>query len=211
MLNMFHCLIRHRKMQLQDDNLDTRNKLFVLNGSWLRTSSMKLKPSTETKWSHIGWVVWIRIFIQFITHQVYPMLYQVSHCFLNITIYTITTCQYLLYTVKLFNNGHPFCRGLVAIVDECPLLRDCGKMSTNPSVWRGQGRLIYTKSVLQSFRPTKKCTDLQYRAYQWHISSCLSSRLPWSFISLLNLCYQYILQNISAPSAPCIDSSQTSL
>ncbi len=30
-------------------------------------------------------------------------------------------------TVKLLNNGHPFCRGLVAVVDECPLIRGCGK------------------------------------------------------------------------------------
>ncbi len=28
-------------------------------------------------------------------------------------------------TVKLLNNGHPFCRGLVAVVDECPLVRGC--------------------------------------------------------------------------------------
>ncbi len=47
--------------------------------------------------------------------------------------------------MKLLNNGHPFCRGLVAIVDECPLVRGCGKMSTNPRVWRGQGCLINTK------------------------------------------------------------------
>ncbi len=32
-------------------------------------------------------------------------------------------------TVKLLNNGHPFCRGLVAVVDECQLLRGCGKLS----------------------------------------------------------------------------------
>ncbi len=38
-------------------------------------------------------------------------------------------------TVKLLNNGHPFCRGLVAVVDECPLIRGCGKMTTNPRVW----------------------------------------------------------------------------
>ncbi len=30
-------------------------------------------------------------------------------------------------TVKLLNNGHPFCRGLVAVVDECLLIRGCGK------------------------------------------------------------------------------------
>ncbi len=30
-------------------------------------------------------------------------------------------------TVKLLNNGQPFCRGLVAVVDECPLVRGCGK------------------------------------------------------------------------------------
>ncbi len=59
-------------------------------------------------------------------------------------------------TVKLLNNGHPFCRGLMAVVEECPLVRGFGKMSTNPCVWRGQGRLIYTKSVSRSFRPTKK-------------------------------------------------------
>ncbi len=59
-------------------------------------------------------------------------------------------------TVKLLNNGHPFCRGLVTVVDECPLVRGCDKMSTNPRVWRGQGCLIYTKSVPRSFRPTKK-------------------------------------------------------
>ncbi len=53
----------------------------------------------------------------------------------------------LVLTVKLLNNGHPFCRGLVTIVDECPLVQGCGKMLTNPSVWRGQGRLIYTKSI----------------------------------------------------------------
>ncbi len=62
----------------------------------------------------------------------------------------------MLYTVKLLNNGHPFCRGLVAVVDECPLVRGCRKMSTNPRVWRGQGRLINTKLVPRSFRPTKK-------------------------------------------------------
>ncbi len=89
----------------------------------------------------------------------------------------------LSITLKLLNNGHPFCRGLVAVVDKCPLIRGCGKMSTNPWVWRGQSRLTYTKSVPRSFRPTKKCTDLQYRAYQWYISSCISSRPPLSFIS----------------------------
>ncbi len=88
-----------------------------------------------------------------------------------------------LNTVKLLNNGHPFCRGLVAVVDECPLVSGCGKMSTNPCVWRGQGRLINTKSVPRSFRPTKKWTDLQDRTYEWYISSCISSRPPWSFIS----------------------------
>ncbi len=82
--------------------------------------------------------------------------------------YTHSQIHYAIlgYTVKLLTNGHPFCRGLVAVVDECSLLRGCRKMSTNPHVWRGQGHIIYTKSVLQSFRPTKKCTDLQYRAYQ---------------------------------------------
>ncbi len=59
-------------------------------------------------------------------------------------------------TVKLLNNGHPFCRCLVAVVEECPLVRGFGKMSTNPQVWRDQGRLIYTKSVSRSFRSTKK-------------------------------------------------------
>ncbi len=46
----------------------------------------------------------------------------------------------------------------MAFVDECPLVRGCGKMSTNPHVWRGQGRLINTKSagLPRSFRPTKK-------------------------------------------------------
>ncbi len=72
-------------------------------------------------------------------------------------------------TVKLLNNGHPFCRGLVAVVEECPLVRICWKMSTNTRVWRGQGRLIYTKSDPRSFRPAKKWTDLQDRAYQWYI------------------------------------------
>ncbi len=86
-------------------------------------------------------------------------------------------------TVKLLYNGHPFCRGLVAVVDECPLVSGCGKMSTNPSVWRGQGRLINTKLVPRSFRPTKKWTDLEDGTYEWYISSCISSRLPWSFIS----------------------------
>ncbi len=41
-------------------------------------------------------------------------------------------------TVKLLYNGHPFCRGLVAVVDECPLVRGCGKMSTNPRVERSR-------------------------------------------------------------------------
>ncbi len=40
----------------------------------------------------------------------------------------------LANTVKLLNNGHPFCRGLVAVVDECLLIWGCGKMSTNPRV-----------------------------------------------------------------------------
>ncbi len=31
--------------------------------------------------------------------------------------------------MKPLNNGHPFGRGLVAVVDECPLFRGCGKMS----------------------------------------------------------------------------------
>ncbi len=64
--------------------------------------------------------------------------------------------SYYSYTVKLLNNGHAFCRGLVAVIDDCPLVRGCGKMSTNPHVWRVQDRLIYTKSVSRSFRPTKK-------------------------------------------------------
>ncbi len=40
-----------------------------------------------------------------------------------------------LITVKLLNNIHHFCRGLVAVVNECPLIRGCEKMSTNPHVW----------------------------------------------------------------------------
>ncbi len=61
-------------------------------------------------------------------------------------------CLYFT-TVKLLHNGHPFCRGLVTVVDKCLLGKGCGKMSTMcVERWRSQSRsldlLDQQKSVL---------------------------------------------------------------
>ncbi len=153
----------------------------------LKASSMKIARWWWcTTYGKSVWLYWYRIIVfkygvtTHLTEQNSFIMLKLPSLFTACLFWTFHTKS---HTRKLLNNGHPFCRGLGAVVDECPLVRGCGKTSTNPRVWRGQGRLIYTKSVPRSFRPTKKWTDLQDRVYQCIISACLSSRPPWSFIS----------------------------